>query len=622
MKIIDFKTSVKLSLGFGILISFTIAVFAFGWFGIGRVYEQSNVLSGIGVARAQFNLSRLYARSYIHSKEVQFAVNAEEALGEASKSVTAMSTYVSGVEEKNLLNSIGRDIAQYHDNVKLNIKHISLIVELISKASMLGDEMKTQLNAAKLPETDITAYYFNQSRFYLTGYIAYSDVKYIRLGKDCLTKAAHYASEKSFEGGLAVINKYQGLIATLEETAQKQAELDDIMVPLGACITADLDQLQMISEKSLNTSKGAAISFMLIFTVCALVLAFVIAWLITKYFTTMIGKGVALAQTYARGEMDFRVPDRDLRTKDEFGDLARSMVGMGNKIKEVVANILAGAENVTLASAQISTTTQQLSQGASEQAASTEQVSASMEEMFASIQQNSNNAAQTDKIAQLSAEGMNALSKASDESLDSVRKITQKINIINDIAFQTNILALNAAVEAARAGEHGRGFAVVAAEVRKLAERSKLAANEIVDLSSVSLKATEETVQRMNALIPEIQRTTLLVQEIAASSNEQNASSEQINNAIQQLSQVTQQNAAASEEIATSSEELATQAEQLKETVSYFKVNTDKSSERKPFTSQQATRVMPKVNVKERKGVNLLNMNHSDKNEVKECENF
>jgi methyl-accepting chemotaxis protein len=219
----------------------------------------------------------------------------------------------------------------------------------------------------------------------------------------------------------------------------------------------------------------------------------------------------------------------------------------------------------------LQSTAEQISQGANEQAASVEEVSATMEEISSNIAQNSDNAQQTEKISEASANGIQKVAVSSKQSLESISTISQKITIINDIAFQTNILALNAAVEAARAGEHGKGFAVVAAEVRKLAERSKLAADEIVSLSQKSVSVTQESGLLMEKLLPEIAKTAQLVQEISAASMEQSNGANQVNGAIQQLNSITQQNASSSEELSSSAEELANQAETLLDLVSFFK---------------------------------------------------
>jgi methyl-accepting chemotaxis protein len=244
-------------------------------------------------------------------------------------------------------------------------------------------------------------------------------------------------------------------------------------------------------------------------------------------------------------------------------------------------NIRTGTDSISSASAKINRNSQQLSEGATQQASSTEEVSASMEQMAGNIQQNTDNAQQTERISKKASISMLEMSKIAKESMDSIKTIAEKITIINDIAFQTNLLALNAAVEAARAGEHGRGFAVVAAEVRKLAERSKLAADEIEDLSKNSLKITRDSKNLLDALVPEIQKTSQLVQEIASASIEQNAGTDQINSAIQKLNVVTRQNAASSGDMAGSAEELALQAESLRSAVSFFKLEDVKSISKK-----------------------------------------
>jgi methyl-accepting chemotaxis protein len=262
----------------------------------------------------------------------------------------------------------------------------------------------------------------------------------------------------------------------------------------------------------------------------------------------------------------------ELVARSENDILMKSLSEMVKAVGEVVVQVQGAADNIANASVQMTANSQQVSQGATEQASAAEEVSSSMEQMSSNIHQNTDNAQQTEKISFSAADGINKLAQAAQQSLTSIKEISEKILIIGDISFQTNILALNAAVEAARAGEHGKGFAVVAAEVRKLAERSKVAAEEINVLSKTSVNVTEEAGKLMQVIIPDVQKTAKLVQEITAASIEQNSGANQINNAINQLNQVTQQNAAAAEEMSTSSEELSGQAEQLRELVGFFRV--------------------------------------------------
>jgi methyl-accepting chemotaxis protein len=211
-----------------------------------------------------------------------------------------------------------------------------------------------------------------------------------------------------------------------------------------------------------------------------------------------------------------------------------------------------------------------------------------MEEMSASIQQNADNAKQTDQLASKAAQDAKASGEAVIQTVTAMKKIAEKINIIEEIARKTDLLALNAAVEAARAGEHGKGFAVVASEVRKLAERSQTAAAEISDLTEGGVRVAEGAGEMLVKLVPDIRKTSELVQEINAASAEQNTGAAQINKALQQLDQVIQQNAAASEEMASTSEELSSQAEQLQSTIAFFKVSAAAPALRKPKAAKPA----------------------------------
>jgi methyl-accepting chemotaxis protein len=260
----------------------------------------------------------------------------------------------------------------------------------------------------------------------------------------------------------------------------------------------------------------------------------------------------------------------DIRERSPQDKLMQALSAMVSGLTRTVSDIRGIAGEVAAASQSISTASIQVSKGASAQAAAAEEASSSMEEMVSNIKQNADNASQTDKIANKSAKDAAESGKSVLEAVSAMKEIANKISIIEEIARQTNLLALNAAIEAARAGEHGKGFAVVAAEVRKLAERSQKAAAEINQLSATTLRVSEKSGEMLDKLVPDIQRTAELVQEISAASKEQDTGAEQINKALQQLEKVIQQNASASEEMASTTEELTGQSDQLVSALGFF----------------------------------------------------
>lgn len=414
---------------------------------------------------------------------------------------------------------------------------------------------------------------------------------------------------------------FDKLVANEQEIDTRLADMADLANQiLGLAEANDLAAGRHAEEVSTQISASAANSVLLVWIVSILsaLVAFVFAFFFARSISRPIGRGVALAEEIAKGDFSTRL---NLKRADEIGQLSTSLdlmadslarqadvaeeIAKGNLavdvelasdkdqlgtalknmvriLNDVLGQVSAAADNVSSGSQSMSSASEEMSQGASEQAAAAEEASSSIEQMTANIRQNADNALQTEKIAVKAAQDAREGGAAVVETTTAMKDIANKIMIIEEIARQTNLLALNAAIEAARAGEHGKGFAVVAAEVRKLAERSQVAAAEISKLSVSSVEVAEKAGGLLEVIVPNIQKTAELVQEISAASKEQDSGAEQINKAIQQLDLVIQQNASASEEMASTAEELSSQSEQLQEMIAFFELGarTRKASER------------------------------------------
>ncbi|MFA7383397.1 MAG: methyl-accepting chemotaxis protein [Desulfurivibrionaceae bacterium] len=278
----------------------------------------------------------------------------------------------------------------------------------------------------------------------------------------------------------------------------------------------------------------------------------------------------ATAREIAAGNLLVR-----MKKRSDHDELIQALQDMVEKLKEIITDVRGAADQVASGSQELSSSSMQVSQGASEQAASVEEISASMEELASTVAQTADHARQTAAISTKAATDAVDGGKAVGKTVAAMQLIATKIELIEEIARQTNLLALNAAIEAARAGEHGKGFAVVAAEVRKLAERSQVSAQEIKGVAGASVETASNAGKLINEIVPQIQKTAELVHEIDAASNEQARGIDDNAKAIQQFDQVIQANSAAAEEMASTSEELTAQAAHLQETISFFKVETE-----------------------------------------------
>jgi methyl-accepting chemotaxis protein len=344
--------------------------------------------------------------------------------------------------------------------------------------------------------------------------------------------------------------------------------LQGVQKILGKIVTSTSEQVAT-AEKLMLSKATQSRTFIISLSLIIIVLGIAMAFIIARGIIKPILQSVDTAKELAKGNL---MIDMTVDRHDEPGQLLQAMKDMADNLRLTIGDVKTASGNVAAGSEEMASSSEQLSQGAVEQAASCEEVASAMEEMTASMRQTADNAEQTNQISMLAGQNAKESGDAVAQTVEAMREIASKITVIEEIANKTDLLALNAAVEAARAGEQGKGFAVVASEVRKLAERSQQAAAEINGLSSNSVKTAEEAGTMLDKLVPDIQKTVDLVNEITSSTSEQLHGAEEVNSALQQLDQVTQQNSSSSEQLSSISEELASQAEELQGSIDFFTV--------------------------------------------------
>lgn len=408
--------------------------------------------------------------------------------------------------------------------------------------------------------------------------------EHVQLGKNYRAALKSFDQENPDSG--KVVDK---LVSGMDrETSRQMQELAD-------ATTSGFEQFQVDTNTKTAAIYSDTLRLLLIICVSASVIIIaVMSFIFRDMFKLLGGEPAYTASVVAQVADGYLDIDIHLKEGDQDSLLA-CVENMRKQLADIIGDVRSSADALSSASEEVNATAQSLAKGASVQAASVEETSASMEQMSASISQNSENAKITDGMAQSAARDASAGGEAVMSTVEAMQKIAERISVIDDIAYQTNLLALNAAIEAGRAGEHGRGFAVVASEVRKLAERSQVASQEIGALALETVKRAESAGNMLNNMVPAIRKTADLVQEIAAASSEQNAGVTQINGAIGQVSQTLQQNASASEELSSTSEEMSTQAIRLQESMTYFKLRTHVASKSNKGAPSKSTSSRPPI---------------------------
>lgn len=588
----DLKIAVKLQIAFAIVALITGAV---GWMGIsaisrvdenGRAIYTEHLLPirHLGYANAALLNARTDARTMLLQKSVEARQRYADSAAQFTKE---LSEYLDAYEKTQPEKEARELLAKFRSEYDVYLRERAKIVE----AAMKMDD------AAALKVQDGLAYEAQRAaRKYLTELID----RNVRMAEQrqaasiAATAAAHtrllvFIGVGALSGlvlGLLITRLIGVPVRTLTRAADQLAEGDvnvtidiDSKDELGALARSFRNMSDLIARRS------AAVQRIAVGDTTVDVKPKSERDVLGRSLVEVVQSMDMVATTadeIARGNMTVSIKERS-----ESDKLMRALASMVRGLTKIVLDVKNVASEVARGSDNLSSATTQLSQGASEQAASAEEASASMEEMVSNIRQSAENAQQTEKIASRSAQEALEGGKSVGDAVAAMKEIASKTSIIEEIARQTNMLALNAAIEAARAGEHGKGFAVVAAEVRRLAERSQRAAAEINELSGSTVQLAEKAGQTLDTLVPSIQKTAELVQEISAATSEQNIGAEQINKALQQLQSVIQHNATAAEEIAATGEELSGQAEQMLTTIDYFRVGQEHEASRSASGSKR-----------------------------------
>ena len=570
MKFDDLRIRTKLFLSFGLLLIIVLCGAFFVW-RLTKASERASYLeSYIQQAESHFLTARLSFQSYYTTRH-QTDFDRGNLYGDSIRNIfdrmlaIIADAQMTEVEEKITL--LRKNITQYIDSVNLyftqRFSSQSFYDTLQACRATLNDRLENLASTDPLKAT-LMASTQNAKLFLDEG-----SLEKLVKAQELVPKELPNELSPDFR---KCLNSYTDALSQLFAKVQGLYQIDKALTTnaqqymlLFTTFSHQFELDRVAIEKQLMTMLLVALLlFIFLTTVFAIVLA--------KRMNVQLDYVSGVLGKFSQGDFTQHVTADFFKRKDEFGNLGQALERVGNMVRYSMGQIRDGSGNVAVSSTQLSAISQRLSTGSNSQAASAEEISSAISEMVAGIESNTANAMQTETIAKNMQSRMADINNNSQDVQKAVGQIAAKISLINDIAMQTNILALNAAVEAARAGEHGRGFSVVAAEVRKLAERSKLSADEIQSISERAMQITDLTTKNIMSVVPEVERTSQLVQEISLASQEQRSGIEQINAAVLQLNNIVQENAATAQEMANHSQELDAQTDTLKQAALVFTV--------------------------------------------------